>query len=70
MKTRFIIWSAIMVMALNAAYGQKTDPTYKRYFIGSSLFMLGNFIPDDPNAPDFVQLNLGYRLTPVDVVKF
>lgn len=30
--------------------------------------MLGNFIPDDPNRPDFVQLNVGYRLTPSDAV--
>lgn len=40
----------------------------KRYFIGSTFFMLGNFIPDDPNPPDFVQLNFGYRITPKDVV--
>jgi hypothetical protein len=38
------------------------------YFIGSSFFMLGNFIPDDPNPPDFVQLNFGYRITPKDVI--
>lgn len=29
--------------------------------------MLGNFIPDDPNPPDFIQLNFGYRITPKDV---
>ncbi len=29
---------------------------------------MGNFIPDDPNPPDFVQLNFGYRVTPRDVV--
>jgi hypothetical protein len=47
---------------------QETDSTYNRFFIGSTLFMLGNFIPDDPNAPDFIQLNFGYRINPVDVV--
>ncbi|HMV36708.1 MAG TPA: hypothetical protein PKD60_12500 [Turneriella sp.] len=30
--------------------------------------MLGNFIPDDPNRPDFAQVNLGYRITPKNVV--
>jgi hypothetical protein len=44
-----------------------TDSTY-RWFVGSTLLMLGNFIPDDPNRPDFVQLNVGYRLTPSDAV--
>jgi hypothetical protein len=46
---------------------QAQDSTDKKFFVGSSLFMLGNFIPDDPNAPDFVQLNFGYRFTPKDV---
>jgi len=46
---------------------RSTDSTYRKFFVGSSLFVLGNFIPDDPNPPDFVQLNLGYRLTPKDV---
>ena len=30
--------------------------------------MLGNLIPDDPNPPKFFQLNVGYRITPKDVV--
>ena len=44
------------------------DNTYKKWYIGSSLLVLGNFIPDDPNPPEYVQLNLGYRLTPKDVM--
>jgi hypothetical protein len=52
-------------MQLNAQYTKK-DSTYKKCFIGSTFFMLGNFIPN--NKPDFVQLNLGYRLTRKDVV--
>lgn len=49
----------------NAQYA-KNDSTFKRCFIGSSLFMLGNF--DQTNPPDFIQLNLGYRITGKDVV--
>lgn len=44
---------------LNAQYA-KNDTSYKDCFVGSTFFMLGNFLPT--NKPDFVQLNLGYRL--------
>lgn len=50
------------------AQNAKKDSTYKKWFIGSSFLMLGNFIPDDPNPPEYVQLNAGYRITPKDVV--
>ena len=36
-----------------------------RHFVGSSLFMLMNFIPEPPH---FYQLNLGYRITPQDAI--
>lgn len=52
----------------NGPQAESQDGAYKKYFIGSTFLMLGNFIPDDPNPPDFVQLNLGYRITPADVV--
>ena len=45
-----------------------TDSTYRRFFVGSSLFMLANLNASDPNRPDFFQLNLGYRITPKNVV--
>ncbi len=45
---------------------EKNDTTFKECFIGSSLFILGNLVP--ANRPDFVQLNLGYRITGKDVV--
>ena len=44
-----------------------TGSTYRRFFVGSSLFMLANLNTSDPN-PDFVQLNVGYRITPKNVV--
>ncbi len=50
---------------VNAQYA-KEDSTYKKCFIGSTFFMLGNF--SKVNRPDFVQLNLGYRITSRDVV--
>lgn len=45
---------------------QKQDSTFKKCFVGSTFFVLGNLLPE--NKPDFVQLNLGYRLTGKDVV--
>ena len=59
-----VLASSLQVNAQNA----KKDSTYKKWFVGSTFLMLGNLIPNDPNAPDFAQLNLGYRITPKDVV--
>ncbi|GIZ07760.1 hypothetical protein [Flavobacterium sp. UMI-01] len=42
------------------------DSISKKFFIGSSLFMLGNF--SRVNNPEYVQLNFGYRITPKDVI--
>lgn len=53
-------------LKLEAQYA-KQDTTYKKFFIGSSFFMFANLVPDD-NAPDFVQLNFGYRVSPKDAV--
>ena len=81
MKIRhFMTIAVMMTISSSIAFGQKSidtipknqitkpDHTDKRYFIGSSFFMLGNFIPDDTNPPDFVQLNFGYQITPKDVI--
>lgn len=43
-----------------------TDSTYKKWFVGSTVFLLGNL--DKVNPPGFVQLNLGYRITGKDVI--
>jgi hypothetical protein len=59
---------AFMVMfslQLRAQYA-KHDTVYKKCFVGSSFFILGNL--DTKNKPDFVQLNFGYRLSGKDVI--
>lgn len=71
MKKQIILWAMLLAMIANTVQGQKKGrdmPPYRKFFVGSTLFLLGNFIPDDPNPPDFAQLNFGYRLTPKDVV--
>lgn len=66
-KILFIGFVLIMTSSLHLkAQYAKTDNTYKRCFIGSTLFLLGNLSPTE--KPDFVQLNLGYRITGKDVV--
>ncbi len=58
----FILASSLQ---LNAQVVKK-DSIYKKWFVGSSLYVLGNF--DKTNNPEYVQLNFGYRITPKDVV--
>lgn len=65
-----ILWIGLaLVLAsslqVNAQYA-KQDSTYKKWFVGSTLFLLGNF--STVNPPNFGQLNLGYRITGKDVV--
>ncbi|MBX2945773.1 MAG: hypothetical protein KF725_08055 [Cyclobacteriaceae bacterium] len=60
----FVLASSLQV---NAQYS-KTDSTYKKWFIGTSLFvLLGNF--DKENPPNFAQLDIGYRITGKDVIR-
>ena len=65
-----IIWIGFaLVLAsslqVKAQYTEQ-DSIYKKFFVGSTLFVLGNFDRVDP--PDFAQLNLGYRITRKDVI--
>lgn len=52
-------------LQVNAQY-EKTDSIYKKYFVGSTLFVLGNF--SKVNPPGFAQLNIGYRITGKDII--
>lgn len=54
-------------LQLNAQY-EKTDSAYKKWFVGTSLFVLfGNF--DQENPPNFFQLDIGYRISGKDVIR-
>ena len=70
MQRNLLMLSLVLLLTsaqpLQAQYA-KQDTSYSRFFIGSSLFMLANLLPDD-NAPGFVQLNLGYRPGPKTAV--
>lgn len=59
----------VLASSLSAKAQQpKVDSTYKRFFIGSTLYLFGNF--DKTNNPEYIQLNVGYRITPKDVISF
>lgn len=68
MLIKFLLLLSIIAVTTTSVFGQnrKQDSTFKRCFVGSTFFMLGNLSPK--NKPDFVQLNLGYRITRKDVV--
>lgn len=67
-KKIFFIGFVLMLtntLHLSAQY-DKTDSTHKRWFVGSTIFILGNLATTNP--PDFAQLNVGYRITGKDVI--
>lgn len=72
MQKKILLFALILFMSnalkVKAQYDE-TDSTYKRWFVGTSLFVfLGNL--DTENPPNFFQLDLGYRLTGKDIIRF
>ena len=65
-----ILWIGLALLLISSLKAQaqyaKGDSTYKKHFVGSTLFLLGNL--STVNRPDFVQFNYGYRITGKDVV--
>ena len=70
MRTKVLLFALTLMMAspldVGAQYAER-DSTYKRYFVGSTLFMLANLVADN-NPPGMLYLNLGYRITGKDVI--
>jgi hypothetical protein len=57
----------ILVSSLHLKAQDATqESTFKKWWIGSTLFLLGNF--DKTNNPEYIQINVGYRITPKDVI--
>lgn len=71
MQKKLLLLGLAFVLAGSSqvnAQDTKQDSTYKRWYVGSSFLMLGNF--SKVNNPEYVQINVGYRITPKDVVSF
>lgn len=70
MQKKILCFSLILLMVstlpAKAQYDKK-DSTYPKYYIGSTFFMLANFIQDN-NPPKMIYLNLGYRVTRKDAI--
>lgn len=67
MKKNFIILILLCTVSSLQLQAQGTDTKEKECFIGSTAFILYNLV-DDPEPPKYFQLNLGYRITPKDVI--
>jgi len=77
MKLKSALSILIFILSITLAFSQDLTQTdsvsaqiekqdlNRRHFIGSSLFVLGNFLPEPPS---FYQLNYGYQLTRKDVI--
>jgi hypothetical protein len=61
-----LVWALISSLTANTQYA-KNDTTYRKFFVGSTLFMVANLVPDN-NPPGMVYLNVGYRLTGNDAI--
>ncbi|MCC7055731.1 MAG: hypothetical protein IT355_20855 [Gemmatimonadaceae bacterium] len=70
MHTRHLCVAMLLITATaqpaQAQYSER-DSTYRKFYLGSTLFMLANAVPDD-NPPKLIYLNAGYRVTRRDVV--
>jgi hypothetical protein len=68
-----ILWIGLVLMLVSnvkvQAQYSKQDSTYKKWFIGTSLFVIIGNIADGGNPPNFAQLDIGYRLTEKDVIR-
>ncbi|MCG8697663.1 MAG: hypothetical protein MI922_06375 [Bacteroidales bacterium] len=67
MKKLFLTLSITLITCCTtfSQYSRK-DTTNRKFFVGSSMFILGNFASS--NKPDFGQLNFGYRVNPKNTV--
>jgi hypothetical protein len=71
MKKLLLLLPVILILSthlLSAQKRKKSEAPYHKFFVGSTAFMLLNLNTKDNNPPAFYQVNLGYRITPKDVV--
>ncbi len=67
MNRMYFLISLLMLSVNLCVQAQSVDSTEKKCFVGSTLFMLANLV-DDPEPPNYYQLNFGYRITPKEVI--
>lgn len=65
-----ILSTLVVLFSFSSIFAQsllEDQPNNKKYFVGSTLFMIANLV-DDPEPPKYYQLNVGFRITPKNVV--
>jgi hypothetical protein len=64
---KIILTSVMITMLSTLAFCQveRKDTTFRHHFVGSSLLVLANFLPDPPS---FYQLNFGFMVTKRDAI--
>lgn len=67
MNLKQLVFIVLLLTSYTSAKSQNDASSDKKCYVGSTLFMLANFI-DDPEPPNYYQLNFGYRLTSKDVL--
>lgn len=58
---------AVPANSVSQAQNTEQESVHKKYFVGSTFFMLANLVPDN-NPPKMVYLNVGYRATRKDII--
>lgn len=65
-----ILWVTLTLLAVVIlqlkAQESLPDSTFKRWYVGSTFYLLGNFAKE--HNPEYIQVNAGYRITKKDVV--
>ena len=67
MNQKYFFISLLMLFVNLSVRSQSIDSTENKCFVGSTLFVLYN-LTDDSEPPNYYQLNVGYRITPKDVI--
>lgn len=67
MNQKYCFFISLMLFINLSVQAQDNTFTDRKYFVGSTLFMLANLV-DDPEPPKYYQLNFGHRLTPKDII--
>jgi hypothetical protein len=67
MKVRSLLVVSFLILCIALAADESSSPV-KKHSIGSSLYLLGNFMYEEPVYD--LHLNYGYRLTQKDALIF
>lgn len=71
MQKNLILMGLVFTLTITThltAQQARQDSTSRKFFVGSTLLLLGNL--STVNNPEYVQIQLGYRISPKNTVSF